>query len=264
MNKTEHAVKNRLGLSIIIEITKPKNPAGLVFLQHGVSGCKEEPHIQTIRDQFLNNDYIVVSIDSTNGFGASDGNLENFTATTHYHDLEDIVLWCGDQDFYREPFILTGHSMGGFSVLKYTIDHPEKVKAVAPISIAVSGDLLDQAYEKKDPELHAQWQREGRILRQSRAHPDRTGYLSFNFIEDFKKYNLLESAHKIQVPVLLMVGENDPSTPPGDQQSLFDILKSDKELSIVKNAGHSFIAASERKELARYLDHWIKRIVLSA
>lgn len=264
MNKVKNVVKNRHGLSVVAEITKPDNPLSLVFLQHGVSGCKDEPHIQTINDTFYNNGYIVVSIDSSHGFGESEGHLESFTATTHYHDLEDVISWSTSQDFYMEPFIVAGHSMGGFSTLHYTINHSSKVKAVAPVSIAISGKFLDHAYSIKDPVLHQKWKDEGKILRRSRIHPERNGLLSWKFMEDFMMYDLLKRAEEIRVPVLLVVGENDPSTPVAHQQELFDILKTDKELNIVKNAGHSFLEKTEREEMGEYLDRWIKRINCSA
>jgi pimeloyl-ACP methyl ester carboxylesterase len=260
MDKTCHAIKNRHNLSVIVEISAPEKSIGLVFMQHGVSGCKEEPHIIAIRDTFNANNYTVVSIDSSHGLGDSEGNLENFTATTHYHDLEDVISWASNQDFYSEPFVLAGHSMGGFSTLNYTIHYPDKVKAVAPIAVAISGNFLDQAYYNKDPAMHEKWKLEGKIQKQSKIHPERKAFVSWNFIEEFKTHDLLKNANQVRVPVLLIVGEEDPSTPLEHQQKLFEILETDKELNIASKTGHSFYENSGREEMADHLDRWIKKI----
>ena len=260
MEKLKHQIKNRHNLSIAVEIYSPENPKGLVFIQHGVTGYKEELQIQKMRDVFYANHYHSVVFDSTHSLGESEGSLMNFTATTHLHDMEDVIAWSKAQSFYKEPFITSGHSMGGFSALYYTWKHPEKVMAVAPISTTVSGRYLDESYLKNKNASHVKWKEEGKILK---TNNNKTDFLSWNFIEDFSNYNFLDSANEITVPVILIVGDKDSSAPPEHQQELFDILNCPKELHIIENAAHSFLLESERNEMGQYLDQWIKILAVS-
>jgi len=77
-------------------------------------------------------------------------------------------------------------------------------------------------------------------------------------MQDRLKYDLLEEVGNLTMPVLLIVGENDPSVPLKHQKVLFDALLKRKELHIIKNAPHTFWQKDHLDEIKSILDKWIK------
>ncbi len=61
------------------------------------------------------------------------------------------------------------------------------------------------------------------------------------------------------MPVLLIVGEYDESTPPEHQKILFDALLGPKEMHIIKDAPHTFREPKHLEEIRQLFDKWIKK-----
>ncbi|MDR3169934.1 MAG: alpha/beta fold hydrolase [Candidatus Peribacteria bacterium] len=120
-------IKNRKNMHIYINLNKTTNAKGLVVIQHGLSGYKEEKHLKRIEDTFIKAGYTTVNFDATNSRGESDNDETGITFTGHYQDLEDVIQRAVTQKRYQEPFTLVGHSLGGMSVIYYTEHYPDKV-----------------------------------------------------------------------------------------------------------------------------------------
>jgi len=105
-------IKNRKDQNIAVIIEKSENQKGLAFIMHALGATKEQPQIETFSKAFKDNNYTVIRFDTTNSCGESDGNYEDATITNYYEDLEDVIDRAKKQDFYKEPFILCGHSLG--------------------------------------------------------------------------------------------------------------------------------------------------------
>ncbi len=257
MKKTKFFIKNRKKQKIAVIIEKPKNPIGLAFVMHGLGGFKEQPHIQTFAKVCTKNKYITIRFDTTNTFGESDGNYENATVTNYYQDLEDVIKWTSKQKFYQEPFILIGHSLGGISTALYAQKYPNKIKGLAPISTVVSGTL---SFETKSKSQMMEWKKTGWYIKESTSKPGTTKKLKYSHITDRIKYNLLSQINKFSMPILLIVGTKDTSTPPKHQRILFNKLKTNKELHIIKNAPHTFQDKNHLKQIYKIMDEWLKRL----
>lgn len=134
-------IKNRGGQKVCIVVEGPESPDKLVFVMHGLGGNKEQGHIRAMIEAFIETGYTVVSFDTTNTFGESDGKYEDATITNYYADLEDVIEWASQQSWYVEPFVICGHSLGGISTALFAENYPEKIKALAPISTVVSGKI---------------------------------------------------------------------------------------------------------------------------
>lgn len=253
---TKEFIKNRKNQKIAVIIEETENQKGLAFVMHGLSGFKEQPHIQAMAEIFRENGHTVVRFDTTNTFGESDGNYEDATTTNYYEDLEDVIKWAETQSWYQEPFCLAGHSLGGICVALFAEKYPKKVKGLAPISTAVSGKLSLEAPGNKDS--WKEWQRTGWKEEKSRSMPGVIKRLKWSHMEDRLKYNLLEKVNQLTMPILLIVGENDESTPPEHQKILYDALPGEKELHIIKNADHNFRKEAELQELKDIFSNWIR------
>jgi dipeptidyl aminopeptidase/acylaminoacyl peptidase len=60
------------------------------------------------------------------------------------------------------------------------------------------------------------------------------------------------------MPVLLMVGDLDKSTPIEHQKILFDKLPGKKEIHIIKGSPHTFKDPKHLEEIKSIFDKWIK------
>jgi len=250
-------IKNRKNQNVVVVVEKAEKQKGLAFVMHGLSGSKEQAHIEILAKAFRDNNYTVVRFDTTNTYGESDGKYEDATVTNYYADLEDVIAWSKNQDWYEEPFCLTGHSLGGFCTTYYAIKHREEVKAIAPISPFISGELSIIAHGKKRID---EWKKTGWKIEESKTRPGLIKKLKWAHMEDRLKYDLLKDADKLTMPFLLVVGENDESIPPDHQQLLFDKLPGKKEFHIIKGAPHNFMEVKYLKEIYQIMDKWIKNL----
>lgn len=249
---------NRQGLRLVVALAPVANPKGLAFLMPGLGGQRQQPHIQTIADAFRELGISVVSFDPTNSFGESDGRYEDATTTNYYHDLEDVISWAAQQPWYREPFYLAGHSLGGLCTALFAEAHPEKVKALAPISPVVSGTLSLEARRRNDAVGLTRWQKTGWDERPSSGVPGLIKRLPWSHMEDRLRYDLLPQASKLTMPVLLVVGELDTPTPPDHVRILYDALPGPKTFHVISGSPHAFREPTHLAELKAIISDWIK------
>jgi len=250
-------IKNRKNQNIVVVIEKAEKQKGLVFIMHGLGGFKEQLHIELSAKVFRDNHYTVIRFDTTNTFGESDGNYEDATITNYYEDLEDIIAWSKNQEWYEEPFCLAGHSLGGFCITYYAINHIKEVKAIAPSAPVVSGELSLEAHGKEEID---NWKKTGWKIAESKSKPGIIKKLKWSHMEDRLKYDLLPDANKLTMPVLLTVGENDDSVLPEHEKLLFEKLPGKKEFYIIKDAPHTFREKKHLDEVYQIMDKWIKSL----
>ena len=239
-------------ISVVVE-NEDSGSSKLAFVMHGLSGNKEEPHLRGMVDVLVKNDYTVVTWDAVHTFGESKGGAyEDATITNYLADLEDVISWASSSDWYVEPFVLIGHSLGGISTALYAEKYPEKVKALAPLSTVVNGELRMESKAN----IVDEWRRTG-YHTEKRSNGD-TKTLKWSHMEDNMQYDITKDASKLTMPVLLVVGSRDTSTKPEHQKVFYESLKTDKELHIVEGAEHTFYRPHEREELNQILEHWLK------
>lgn len=254
-------IKNRDGKKVCVVVEGPETPGKLAFVMHGLGGNKDQGHIRAIAEAFLETGHTVVTFDTTNTFGESDGNYEDATITNYYADLEDVIKWASGQVWYVEPYVICGHSLGGISTALFAENYPEKVKALAPLSTVVSGAISMETHklfpnDSEDPE---KWKRDG--IRVTWSYDGKTEKrLKWSHMEDRLKYDLLPKVDRLTMPVLMIVGSRDFSTPLVHQQILYDKLPGKKELHIIEGALHSFYESSERAELKQLVKDWAESL----
>ncbi|MFZ2299735.1 MAG: alpha/beta hydrolase [Candidatus Moraniibacteriota bacterium] len=248
-------IKNRKGQNISVVIDKNENTSSLAFVTHGLGGFKEQLHIRVLADVLKENGYTVISFDTTNTFGKSDGNYSDATTTNYYEDLEDVIGWAKDNFQYKDPFVLAGHSIGGLSISLFAEKYPNEVKALVPVSVVVSGTLWRQAQDK---EMLENWEKKGIWIREaSNSSSGKQKILKWAFAEDIMKYDLLNNVEKLTMPVLLIVGDQDLTTPVSHQKIFFEQLPGKKELHIIKSASHVFKDEAHLDEIGNIMSKWL-------
>lgn len=251
-------IKNRNSKKIVLILEKVENSRGLAFVMHGLGGFKEQKHVETFAKAFLESGYNVVRFDTCDTFGESEGDYEIATTTSYYEDLIDVIKWSKNQEWYIEPFVLVGHSLGAISVALYAEENPNEVKGLAPISTVISKRLHHEAIPKEKLE---EYERTGYKIGKSNSLSGVIKKLKWHpFSEDLEKYNLLENVDKLKMPVLLIVGEKDSGTPPEHQKILYDKLPGEKEIHIIKGALHTFREKEHLEEIKKIFKEWIAKL----
>jgi pimeloyl-ACP methyl ester carboxylesterase len=254
-------LQNRKGQRIVLQLDIAEPQKGLAFVLHGLGGFKEQPHVSAMADVFKAADFTVVNFDAANSIGESGGSMQEATLTNHYQDLEDVINWAKSQSWYREPFALAGHSLGATAAALYAEKNPFQVMALAPISAVVSGELSFEAHKKFKPEEFENWRQSGWLKKESSSKPGVFKRLPWSNMQDLLKYDLLPFSDKLTMPVLLIVGSKDISTPPEHQKIFYDQIPGEKELHIIEGSPHTFRQTDHIKEMKSYLKDWIKKIV---
>ena len=248
-------VQNRHDKKLAVVIKESIPPKGLAFVMHGLGGWKEQPHIQTFAQAFIDNGLTTVLFDAAHTYGESEGDYADATTTNYYEDLEDVINWSKNQKWYAEPFWLAGHSLGGIATTLYAAKYPDKVKALAPISTVVSGELSRIKYS---PEELENWERTGWREKPSLSRVGLMKRIKWGEMEDRMRYDLLTEAHTLNMPVLMIVGDNDDVTPQEHQNLLFEKLPGKKEFHVIKDAPHTFREQGHLDEIKIIFDSWIK------
>lgn len=247
-------IQNRKAQKIAVIVEIPEQISSLAFVMHGLSGFKEQSHIETIAKAFLDHGYVTVRFDTTNSLGESDGVYENATTTNYYEDLEDVISWAKTQPWFQSPFALAGHSLGGTCTALFSQRHAEEVKLLAPIALVVSGPKSMELYGEEELK---NWQETGWHVTESRSKPGVVRRLAWAHVADRLKYDLLPEAKTLTMPVLLTVGEND--TLRSQSELLLEALHGPKELHVIAGAEHTFRSTEELAELSRIFTEWLDR-----
>jgi alpha/beta superfamily hydrolase len=94
-------IQNRQGQKVVVLIEKNNKPRGLVFIVHGLSGFKEQKHIEVFAQSFKKKGFTVVRFDTTNSFGESEGEYRKATVTSYLADLKNVLSWANSQGWYQ-------------------------------------------------------------------------------------------------------------------------------------------------------------------
>jgi alpha-beta hydrolase superfamily lysophospholipase len=224
---------------------------------HGLGSTKETPNITYLVETFLRHNYIVVNFDATNSVGESEGKYEDATLGKHYEDLVDVISWAKKQEWYKEPFMLAGHSMGGYAVLQYAEDFPSEVKGVFAFAPCISGALSFKAKEKYETESFKNWKSTGWQIRESKSNPGLIKKLPWSHMEERLIHDLLPNSSRLNMPVAILVGEKDEQCPLEHQEILFNNLNTRKDLYTITGAPHTFRSENDLNSLKKHLDLWL-------
>lgn len=253
-------IKSREGKNISVILEKSEQAKGLAFVMHGLGGFKEQEHIITFAKAFSENAFTVVRFDTRNTIGESEGDYSDANFTNSYEDLEDVINWAKGEDWYKEPFVLAGHSLGSGCILWYAAHHPQELAGLAPISTVIGGA---QTLARYRPEDLRQWDESGMQSKASNSKPGVMKELRWpQFKEDILQYDIVPEAHKLTMPVLMIVGDQDFGTPLEDQMKLYENIVGDKEIHSIKGGPHTFREVKHLEEIKEIFSNWIKNKVL--
>jgi len=247
-------IKNRANKKISLILEKPNQQKGLAFVMPGLGARKEEPHVQAFAQSFLDKNFVVVVFDVTNGIGESDGDYSQASFTGYYNDLCDVINWAKSQAWYREPFCLAAHSMGGGCILRYGADYPQRVLGLAPISTVIGGHQTLAKFGRDDLAVTI-------LNKNGQEEVKKIDWQQFQ--EDILEYDIVPEAYKFTMPVLMIVGEEDAGTPLADQLKLYEKIAGNKEIHVIAGAPHTFVEQSHLDEIKDIFHSWLDNKILN-
>jgi len=257
MNKV--IIKNRKNQSIAVVVNETIDSKGLAFIMHGLGGFKEQPHIRAMAEVFEKTNYTTVLFDATNSIGESDGRYEDATMENYYEDFEDVINWSKSQPWYKEPFCIAGHSLGGYSVLRFAEENPELVKGVFSWAPVISGKLSYEATERIG-EIE-NWKKTGWKVRISNSKPGLELRLPWPHMLERQNHDLFPNVEKLTMPTAIIVGDEDTSCPLDQQEKFFPLIPGNKkELYVIKGAPHTFREESHLNQLQERLAQWLTNL----
>jgi pimeloyl-ACP methyl ester carboxylesterase len=250
-------ITNQNGEKIFVQVEHANNPQSVAIIMHGLGGNSESSYIKLINNSCQEQHLTTVRFDCRNTYGKSDGSLEKATVTNHLEDLQTVIDWCKKQEWFIQPYLLFAHSLGGLSILEYAKDNQAELFGIAPLSSVLAGELSWQT-KKYSPEVLKSWKELGyREWEGNYSHKK----LEYAHKLDRDKYDARTYAHTFTIPVLMIVGTDDDSTPVEHQQQFQRELHSDNELHVIPDMKHS---PSEQysAELDRIIQAWIHKLLM--
>jgi 3-oxoadipate enol-lactonase len=214
-----------------------------IVLAHGVGGNHASWYQQV---PVFAQGYRVITFDHR-GFGNSGDDPEGPGRAAFVDDLEGLLDSLGVQEA-----ALVAQSMGGWTLLGYSMRHPERVKALVMADtlggISEPGSLADElagiaAATRDMPQLQ-------RVL--SPSFPGRDPakaelYLQIASFNRADRFNLRGNTGpspspadvaSLQIPILFLAGEEDVLVPPSVMEHVHEAIPS-SALKLVPGAGHS-------------------------
>jgi len=252
-------IQNRHNQKISVRVIENKKQKGLVFIEHGLTGSKDQPTIKEIEKAFFEIECTAVSFDATNSIGESDGDVEKVTFTNHYSDLEDVIAWGKSQKWYREPFALSGHSLGGMATTIFSQKNPNKVNLLLPISPATSGKHLELAKKStSDNSFYDEWRAKGYYDKTSKFNGKKVK-VPFALQLDLYKYSVFDEIENLKCPTYIISGDADTTTPISFVREFYDAINCEKKLEIVENLPHTFYDKENLENFAKALRKVLKK-----
>ncbi len=204
--------KNSKGLTLSAIYEGEDKNAPVVVMCHGYQSSKDKETTKALSQKLIEGGLNVFRFDFT-GHGQSQGDLADITPLRGVDDLASAV---DDLDALgKTKFGLYGSSFGGNVALLYTSQNPV-------LALALKAPVSDYSQTAK-------------II--DRPH----------FLDELKLINLYKKVKNIKCPVLIVHGDKDDVVPIKQSKKLLDSLQCDKQLEIIKGAGHD-IAGDDLKK----------------
>ncbi len=218
---------------------------------HGGPESQRRPSFSSVKQYFLNRGYAYFepNVRGSSGYGSEYASLDDVEKRMDsVADIRACVGWLQAHDAIDPDRIVAyGGSYGGFMVLASMTEYPDLWAAgVDVVGIANFVTFLENTGE---------WRRELREAEYGSLEDDR------EFLEEISPINNVE---KIEAPLFVLHGENDPRVPAGEAEQIVEEVREHgvpvRKL-IFEDEGHGFSKLENRIEaysaIADFLDEHV-------
>jgi len=189
-----------------------KKAEKLALVLPGQLDTKDYPHIRSHVNMLSKLGYFALSFDPP-GTWESPGEIDIYNMTNYNKAINEIIEFYGNK-----PTLLIGHSRGGGMAMLAAINN-QNVNAF--ISIFSGADYTHYNRYKKES------------FRDLPENPNKykTFRLPYSFVEDSKKYNMLQGLKNCNKPKLFVFGKYDDLIKPEYVKEAYDISARPKDLA---------------------------------
>lgn len=221
-----------------------------LVLIHGLSGSTIEWFFQIPE---LSKHYKVIAYD-IRGHGQTDKPKQEYSIKLFADDLKGLLDKLGVERAH-----IIGHSMGGMVAQQFALDYPDKVKSLVLANTASESGEVGELYIKNSIlcaekfgmeavfddmliwNLHESFLRENKeiieIWKEQFLTDNDQVHAYVAACNAVRRFNLTSQLQKIKAPTLVLVGDNDITTPLKYSKIIHqNILNS--ELKTIEDAGH--------------------------
>ncbi|TMI14026.1 S9 family peptidase [Candidatus Bathyarchaeota archaeon] len=189
-----------------------RGPMPTVVFVHGGPESQETARFNIIIQYLVNRGFLVLApnVRGSTGYGKKGVHLDDVDKRLDsVRDLEYLVKWAVGKGLAKQDRVgIVGGSYGGFMVLSAITEYPD--------IWAASVDLVGIANFETFLENTARWRRHLREPEYGSLENDR---------ELFKRISPIHHVDKIQAPLLVIHGANDPRVPVGEAEQIVERLK---------------------------------------
>ncbi|MBT8800735.1 alpha/beta hydrolase [Lactobacillus delbrueckii subsp. bulgaricus] len=239
----------RDGLTLRGILTKPTTATfNLVIIFHGFRGYKEDPLLEKIASKLEAAGLATLRFDFA-GLGQSDGDFKDMTIFSELMDANQILAFAQKIPGVKKLFLL-GHSQGGViasMMAGYYADQISKLVLISPAATLVEearvGKLQFATYDAEHIPSEI---------------PLNRGYVAGGFYARTNRYMpIYEVAQHFEKPVFLIHVGNDQVVNEIASER-YHALYQDSQLTIVKNADHSFYQADYAEQAAKLATNFLQ------
>lgn len=219
-----------------------------IIICHGFKGFKDWGFFPYLSEVLADAGYATICFNfSRNGVGSDPFNfteLDTFAENNYSHELSDLdVIYRAIKDKKLGNGIINvdnigmlGHSRGGGVAILYCRRNPE-------ISTLVTWSSIATVHRYTEEEIKL-WKHQGFIEIENKRTKQvmRLNRVLIDDLEKNKKdLDILDAASQIDIPVLVIHGENDEAVALSEGQQIFDrISNTEKQFEILENGSHTF------------------------
>jgi hypothetical protein len=223
-------------LSGLVYIPDGKGPFPAVVLIHGLTGGIHEIKNRYMCDMLMNNGFVALQFDFYDKpNNLSEPKIENTNVTQQVKTTKLAIDFVDSLPYVDKNKIgLTGHSLGGMTIVIYAASKDPRIKALV-VQSAVSQFGTSKVIKQFGKE---------EIRKKGYIQLDKSWgnvHINYSFYEDGKKYDVYKEAEKIVCPTLVFHGDEDESVNFRQSEELIKHIKiKDKKLEIIKGADHCY------------------------
>lgn len=256
MRKERISFKNRKGQKLggYIYIPDGKGPFPAIVFIHGFTGGTHEIKNRFMCDRLADEGFVVLMFDFYDNNGLSEPKIENTNVTQQVKDTGSAIDFIENLDYVDKNRIgLTGHSLGGMTVILYAAQKDPRIKAlVAQSAVSKFGETRSIGkFRKKGVK------EKGYLILDKY---DGQYKINYSFYEDGKQYNVYTDAEKITCPILIFHGDVDEAVDVNQSKNLIKHLKmKKKKLEIIKGADHCYYNSPTLHVATKLMIDWFKK-----
>ncbi len=230
-----------------------RGPLPTVVFVHGGPESQETARFNIIVQYLVNRGFLVLApnVRGSTGYGKKGVHLDDVGKRLEsVRDLEYLVKWAVGKGLAKQDRIgIVGGSYGGFMVLSALTEYPD--------IWAAGVDLVGIANFETFLENTARWRRHLREAEYGSLETDR---------ELFKQISPIHQVDKIQAPLLVIHGANDPRVPIGEAEQIVDRLKGlgrHVEFLRFEDEGHGIAKIPNRVKAYTAIGDFLERTLLA-